>query len=301
MKKNRTILNISGSATKLIGHIPRVKKVYEQFGAPDVITGISGGSFILLMVVFEMWDKMEEMTLELELEDFFDSPPVNKKGNFTAKAILKLAYNSILAKFGRKPINGFSTMNVARKTISEIITPELFERYKKDKSLPECYIGIVDIKTGSRFTPKVRDLSYEEWLDYTIASGSIPVFAHTSPKDSWYLDGGLRDHALNISVLNKEKNIKRCITLFSRPENYKLKPINDNTGIGGVLFRSVDILNVEISKSDEQITKKWCQLNDCEFWVSYLPSVLESLYDVDNDRLKLLWEEAKKSELIRKV
>lgn len=85
--------------------------------------------------------------------------------------------------------------------------------------------------------------------------------------------------------------MKKSISIFSRPEDYKVLPEDfDDRNIISVLSRYVDITNVEISKNDESQIDKLCQTKGIKNNKVFLPRVMQSVYDTDKSRLKEIYE-----------
>lgn len=93
-------------------------------------------------------------------------------------------------------------------------------------------------------------------------------------------------------LLEKVPGISRLISIYTRPESPSL-PYWENGNVIRSLMRTIDIMNVEISKGDE-IKERYltAQLN-VELQQIFMPSVLENLYDTDHTRLRQLYDEAK--------
>jgi len=143
------------------------------------------------------------------------------------------------------------------------------------------------------------------------ASAAIPVFVPGIPMksitdfegeqttgDFLLYDGGVRDHSPSQKILaskHPDFQVSETVTLFSRPEDLKeiLDPTFTPKNVLEILERSIEIFNTEISKNDfvqeQQIINEKGIINHGTI---YLPRVLTSTYDVDNGRLRELYEKS---------
>ncbi len=56
----------------------------------------------------------------------------------------------------------------------------------------------------------------------------------------------------------------------------------------------MDITNVEISKTDEILENKICEIRSINQTKIFLPRVMESVYDVNKARLRKMYEEGRR-------
>jgi len=283
-------LNISGGATKiagLFGAAEYLLKVKEY--KPDVISGISAGAILSLPLALGKYQTTKERVLNFKLEDFFEKKPVNNKGKISIGAILRLIT-------GKPAIGDQSRL---KKILSEVVTKEDFIFYKTMEKFPPCIIGAVDFKDGSHVYFNCKELSYEEYLDLVLASASIPIFTNpVNYKGKILYDGGVRDHIATPYILHNYP-ITENVSIFSRPKDYKTSNLNwKPTDVLSVLNRYIDIVGIEVSKNDEDISTLYCEKHNIKNYNIYLNSIMESLYDTDPNRLqKLYLDSYRESEL----
>lgn len=279
-------LGISGGSTKIAGLAGAAYELIENCNyQPDVISGISAGSILALPIIFKKWSQIENTVKNLKLSDFFKIAPVNSEGRFTFKAILRLI-------FGKESLG--SEKNLLHK-IREFISEEEFSQYKQDVTMPVVYIGAVDFATGSRKYFNLKEVQYCEYLQIVLASASIPIFCESvkmkNGNDDMYLfDCGVRDHIATPWILQNVKNVTESVSIYSRPEDYKLGEKWQPNDVLKTLERYVDITNVEISKSDEMLEDLLCEKLNVKQTKIFLPKILTSLYDVDHTRLVALYD-----------
>lgn len=282
MDKLMKIFNISGGATKVGGLFAKSERIIKEFGyKPDVISGISSGALLALPIALGKWDELKELVTNITLEHIFDNNPVNKKGKITLKGIWRLLMG--------EPSLG--TQNNLRKTLSNLITEKDFDKYLNGK-YPKVFIGVTNFNSGEFELINVQNLDYGQYLDYVIASASIPFAVEgVEINGDIYFDGGVLHHTCATEVIRKYKSkITHCITVFSRPRNMDLSyELFDQIDITQVAKQYENISTAYASLTDQIVEKELCTQYKIKNVQIFCPSVLKSLYDVDPVRLKELY------------
>jgi predicted acylesterase/phospholipase RssA len=276
------IFNISGGATKVGGLFAKSERIIKEFGyKPDVISGISSGALLALPIALGKWDELKELVSNITLDHIFDNNPVNKKGKVTLKAIWRLLMG--------EPSLG--TQNNLRKTLSKLITEKDFDKYING-NYSKVFIGVTNFNTGEFELVNVQDLDYGQYLDYVIASASIPFAVEgVEINGDIYFDGGVLHHTCSTEVIRKYKSkITHCITVFSRPRNMDLSyELFDQIDITQVAKQYENISTAYASLTDQIVEKELCTQYKIKNIQVFCPRVLKSLYDVDPTRLKELY------------
>jgi predicted acylesterase/phospholipase RssA len=289
MKKHLEVLNLSGAATKIAGLAGAAYYVFNDYGyRPDIITGISSGAILTVPIAMRKWDMLNEMVKTFTLDDIFDNPPVNEDNKVRFNAYIRAAIGK----------SSFGTQNNLPKTISKIITEKDFERYQNG-DYPDCYVGSVDFKSGSRYIINLKDkkISYCEFLLLVNASASIPLAVEPVGYDNMLLyDGGTRNHILSGWVLRNFENVKKSISIYARPKDYYgiLDPTWKDNNLISVFERYTDISLVEISKRDEREEQYLSERKKVDIEQIFIPSVIKELYDTDTNKLTMLYDVAYK-------
>lgn len=296
----RKVLNISGGATKIAGLAGAADYIINEYGyKPTDITGVSSGSILSLPIAMGKWEDIRKLTTTFSLDDIFDKKPVNKNNRIKFNAVIRALTGKL----------SFGTQNKLKSTLGKVITPLDFFNYQNNEMYPDCYIGAVDFKTGSRkvYNLKNRSIKYDDYLDIVNASSSIPLAVEPVYLNGCILyDGGVRNHILSTWAIENIENIETSISIFSRPKNIN-DILNDNwspKNIIDVFNRYIAINNIEISKSDEENEKLLADLyskNGYNIDVKqiFTPFIIKELYDTDPEKLKRLYnlsyESAKES------
>ena len=183
------------------------------------------------------------------------------------------------------------TQNNLRLTVSKLITEDDFDKYINGK-YPKVYIGVTNFNSGEFELINVLDLDYEDYLDYVIASASIPFAVEAVEiNGDFYFDGGVLHHTCATEVIRKFKSkITHCITVFSRPRNMDLSyDVFNQIDITQVAKQYENISTAYASLTDQIVEKELCTQYKIKNIQVFCPSVLKSLYDVDPIRLKELY------------
>jgi predicted acylesterase/phospholipase RssA len=276
------IYNLSGGATKIGGLFAKSERIIKEFGyKPDVISGVSSGALLALPIAMGKWDELKFLIHNIKLEDIFDNSPVSKKGKITLKAIWRLLMG--------KP--SFGTQNNLRLTLSKLITEGDFDKYING-NYPKVFIGVTNFNTGEFELINIQSLYYEQYLDYVIASASIPFAVEgVEIEGDIYFDGGVLHHTCTTEVIRKYKSkVTHCITIFSRPRNMDLSyDLFNQIDITQVAKQYENISTAYASLTDQVVEKELCTQYKIKNIQVFCPSVLKSLYDVDPTRLKELY------------
>lgn len=284
-------LGISGGGTKISGlfgaaEILMVNKKYK----PQIISGISAGAILSVPLALRKFRMIKEMVLNFDLDTIFSQKPVNNKGNLSWRALVNFIKG--------KPYLG-KQKNLINE-IKKIITDKDFEQYLSG-DYPDCIIGTVDFETGSRKYFNLKELDYNTYLKAVNASASLPVFTEgTKFKGQYLFDGGVRDHIATGWILDNFPDIKETISIYSRPEDFRAVK-NDfyPKNVIKILERHIEITNVEISKNDEKIEDHLCKENGIKQTKIFLPRIMESVYDINKERVRKMYEEGRNAALYK--
>lgn len=270
-------LSLSGGSTKISAIAGAAVTACVNYNfEPNYITGISAGAIISLPLALGMYDEVEYWAKNFEPGDVFSEKPYALEETNWAKT--KTAFKSIIQIIKGSPSLG--KQDALNKTLMKIVSPELFEEYKKNNRYPTVFVGAVEYKTGKKQYFNIKNSTYEQWLEYTNASASIPIFVEARKFDNgyWY-DGGMRDH-LGSHWLMENYNLTEHISIYSRAKDYDIAIGEWEPGnILKVLMRTIDILNMEKSKNDEWKENTLSESKNIKNTQIFLPIVTESTYE----------------------
>lgn len=297
-EKKYDILNISGGATKIAGLLGKVEKIIRLFDyKPHIITGVSSGALLSLPIVLGKWDELKDLILNMDANTIFNVKPVNDKG--------KMRLNAGLRAITGKP--SFGEQRNLKKRIKEMVSCKEFNTWKNDKNSTQIYIGVTNYNTSKFELINLKKCSYNEYITYTYASTSIPMFVEPvyvfrDGKTQLLYDGGVRHHTC-FNKLTKliGPEIRRCLTVYSRPDEVDMQNDNfDAIDMFQVLERTTDITTLNTSEQDEDYELVYCKAHNIKLKQSFCPKVLEGTYDTNKKRINELYTKSFTNELYDK-
>ena len=271
------LLSLSGGATKFVGILSCAQAVIDSGFKPTHISGVSAGAIAALPLALGLYPEAKEKGLTLSLKDLFSSLPIKDNGKLTLNAVGRL-------------LIGKTSLGIQEtgKLVKTIITRYMFDKYK-DGNYAECFLLAVNFSTGERVLFSVKDGNYKDYLDAVSASSHLPILSQPVEIDGeFYYDGGLRDHNPGSVTLDRIKGFNEVVSIYSRPKENTNVSEEWKDSFFEVLMRTIDIMNIEISKTDEQLEFEFCKQNKIKLNQYFLPNILTSLFDVDKTRLKEL-------------
>jgi len=309
-------LGISGGGTKIAGLFGAAEVLIQEKGyQPDIISGISAGAILAVPLAMGKFDEIRDIVLNLKQDDFFSKSPIKKNG--------KLKFGVLFRALLGKPYLG--KQDNLKKTIKKVISREDFSDYQHNTNgtYPICIVGAVDFYSGKRFYFDLKKVTYDHFIDFVNASGSLPVFTEgvtfnegtlldfegeTSNHDRYLLfDGGVRDHSPTAKILTSKTyrdRITESFSIFSRPRDIReiIDPADfEPKNVLDILERHIEITNAEISKNDETGEEAFFEdrglpiRSTSKANVIYLPRIMKGVYDVDKGRLREIYEAGKEA------
>lgn len=268
------LLSLSGGATKFVGILSCGQGAIDSGFKPTHIAGVSAGAIAALPLALGIYETAKEKGLNLSLKDMFTKLPVNNKGNFSLGSICRLV-------LGKTSLGVQDITPMLKKFIPEY----LFAKYKNE-DYPICLFTAVDYTSGSRTIFNAKECSYNECIQAIRASSNIPILAQPIEiNGTKYFDGGVRDHNPGSCILSKIEGFTEVVSVYSRPQNNEEYNSEWDSNFLGVLSRTLDIMQIEISKTDEQLEKQICREKNIALKQLFLEPVMKSLFDMDKTRL----------------
>lgn len=285
MKK---VLSISGGATKIAGLLGVAESLKDKGYRPEVIAGVSSGSIIAILYATGLLSQVRTEILNMNLDTIFDIKPVNSKGKFTLRALWRLIQGK----------DSLGRMGNLEKLIRKYITTSVWGRFLHNENAPDVIVMAVDFLSGSRKTWNLKGLDYETAIKVIMASCSIPIMTPPVVIDNTpYYDGGLRDHNPSPKVIEIYGPHLDIVSIYSRPEDYRVLDGYPVSRMIPIMSRTIEILNIEVSKGDEDYTKLISQMIGTDNQYIYLPPIMQHLYDTDHTRLRKLYFEGYRAAL----
>lgn len=277
-------LIISGGGTKIVGQYATASLIYPHF-KPDILAGTSAGAIIALLLPCVNSELANQKFLKLKPKDFWKVNPVTKNSNISVMGIIR-------AITSEESLGDMSNLNSYLKSV--VCYDSFYSNIVENKNIKHVYVSTVCFNTGHRAHIDLKECGYAEAIEWVVASASIPVFAQSHEYNNYYYyDGGVRNHIPSRFVLEEfGSKLTDIVSIYSRPEDYNIidqdwKPTDALT----VLERTLDIMNMELSKRDQEDEFKTSEQLNINLSQLFLPKVLESTYDTNSERLKQLHKE----------
>lgn len=280
-------LGLSGAGFAIPGIAGASFELLIKGFKPDIISGVSSGA--ILAFIYTYADNplltIEDNITSFTSKDVFDTRPINKKGRPTIRGIFNLIFRGY-----------FSKKTNLEKTLMRLVSEDEFNFNKFKINTPICLILCVDLLTGKRIVKNLSDLTYREAISTVVASASIPIFTKPLKTDENVLvDGGVRNHILTPYVF-QNYDIKENWSIFSRPYDFQ-KPIKENMIRNSMttLIRTIEIMQFELSKSDEQISDLLAKKKGIKHHTIFIERLLDNVYQEDPKKSKELFSLGKQT------
>ena len=284
-----------GSSTKAAGTAGAAVEACRNGLKPDVIIGVSGGAILAVPMALGMYEEALEFSRDMRMSDWFDIPPVNDKGGVTWAAIgrvLRSVWGAIFGWGKRKPIYSLGVQNTQRK-LSEIVTAEIFEKYKTGKQYPTCFIVSVDWCSRALRVRSAKDLTYQQYLDAVHCSAVLPISSTGGRVDSGALefDGGLWTQNPSWWLLENPlfaEAITDLVSIYVSPDNNMQPDQTEPQNIVAAAMGTIDIMQQVSYIEEEKEERKNCERFGIYLYEPRLPLVLIGKYDTNPERLEYL-------------
>lgn len=265
-------LAISGGSTKisfLAGTAIELMKLNDY----DIITGISAGSIISILLAIKHYDILETSILTATEDDFFKVKPVNSHGKLTIKAVIR-------AITGKHSLGKYSL----DKLLKKFYTPAMHDQMMLCGKIVK--VGAVNLNLVRIEYCDITKVDFETAIKWVVASASIPIM--TEPVkigEHYYCDGGVMEHVGGVEAI--DSGATSLDVIFSRPETPTLtesdiewKPKN----LFSVATRVLDVMPRNITVENESEIKLECMTQNLPLNIFYTPFTLTgSLYKIDTD------------------
>lgn len=254
----------------------------------DYFCGVSYSAVIGLPLVLKKYDAIKQLTTNLKHKDFFKVAPMTEKGKLTPAANAR----ALASLFFPKKIKSFGLQDV-RPILAAHVSEYEFEQYQDNAAAPVVYVVAVNADTQAPvvWNLKNKDINYQGYLDRVAASSRIPVWTQPQEIDGVdYYDGGVTDTNAAALILDMNRDIKKCFSIYPRPKGFKGKIAPPRDGIAGAIAWTIDTMLKDVSKNDEQTERQTCKELGVKL-AQIFPNkyLLTNLYDTDRARLLELW------------
>ena len=280
-------LSLSGGGSKgaFTGGMLQYMKI-EKGMEFDIYSGTSTGTLLQTLTSLNKFDLLKEAYTSITLDDIYKISPF-KQGNDPENPKINLA--GLLKMHFVKKEPTFGDSSNLRDLIAKFFPEELFEEsLAAGKTL---IAAVSNLDTAKTETYSSRDVSYEEFCDWTwISCNAVPFTSLVKRNDMYYADGGFTEHMPIRKLI--EMGATDITAITTKPLVYK--PANKELGRNplSLLSRMIDVLLWEASERDLEVVKKMALEKDVTLKVYYMPRTLtdNSMY-FDKELMSKWWDE----------
>lgn len=271
-KKRVAIISGGGSwGAYTAGRMCSVRKDY------DIVIGCSTGSLMAPLVAMGKYDLLKEAYTSVTGKDIFNVNPINTKGKINPFVVIWRLLTC------RKTLGETKAL---RNTIKKYFTIHDYETLRNSDK--EVIITVTNL--SSRITrteyKRLKDYSYDDFVDFMWASASIPMVSSLVTKDgNIYCDGGTTEAVpLRYISKNYDNVVVDCFIHKTKKQlNYTSNPKN----IIQLVVRLMDIQRTEINEDNINGGRKL--LKKKELTVYMLPEIPKKTYTVFDKALMMEW------------
>lgn len=240
--------------------------------------GTSTGSLLITLVALEDFQKLKKAYTSVNTNNIFSVNPFNKKGKINI-------WNAIWRLIRRK-----TSLGEAKKLKKKIKSMFSVREYNKliENGIKLC-CNVTNYKNGKIVYIYNHDYDYCDYVDYTLASSSVPIaFKPLKTDKGIFLDGGVME---NIPIQKAiEDGADEIDIIIHSPENYTDSGWRPDNMLD-VASRTLELMQRQTAKSDVVIAKLMAQ-KDIRLNFYYTPRVLtKNVLDFDPVIMSAWWEE----------
>lgn len=278
----------SGGGLRFGQHSATSKVLHDRIGGADIYLGVSAGAIEVMVAAMGLDDEIKEIATSKDILKYTfggrNTSPLTKRGNIAPRAVLRMVKSILPSK---KP-QYLGDHEALGRTYSRIITREMFYNFTEKTDNPMVGVLYVNLDTAKRVVVWAHEATYEDWIRAVLASSCIPPFmTPIEINGSLCADGGLRDHSPSDWLLSSGIQVDELVEVFARPKKLDgvVSKIENNPF--KVFGRMIEIMTLEISKSDEEKARMYPDLKLLQL---YQPSVLKGTFDNNPERLQRAYD-----------
>jgi len=286
MKKILKTLNLPSSSESISGVMGITEFLVEERDYfPDVIAGNGLNSILGVVIAMKnisLWEETKDFLFNLEIDNVYSTPPLTKKGNLTLKGIWNVVTKG----------SAFGTQEKFKGQVSSLITEFIFNKYKEEV-YPDCFSGIVNLKTGRTEYINIKHLDYDMYLDIVSINSLVPttnVFTHL--RASHIIGADIHDYIPSHWIFKNIEGISENISIYARPKEVKTlfsdaKEINTLADSLDIRDRLVSLELSKFSKAKEDGMAKVFKIDNTQI---FLPTFEGTIYNSTPSDRKTYYE-----------
>ena len=254
----------------------------------DMMVGCSTGSLLTPLLALGEIDRIKNAYTSVTQKDIYNISPFVVKENEDGSFKSRINHFNTLQMFLKKKKTFGETKNL-RKTISKILTPELFEIAQSRKLKVAATVSNLTLnKIEYKY---LMDCDYEDYIDWMWASTCFVPFMSLVEKNGFeYADGGFGNYIPVEEAIDAGATSIDVIIL--QPKHHMIrKSVSSNAF--DVLLNSMDFMLQQIAKDDIYIGQLESIYNqNINIRLFFTPRVLtEHSFYFQPKQMKKWWEE----------
>lgn len=262
--------------------------IKEEGNTYDMMVGCSTGSLLVPLLALGEVDRIRKAYTSVTQKDIYNISPFTVKENEDGSFKSKINHLNTIQMFLKKKKTFGETKNL-RKTISRILTPELFAKATERK----LRVGVtVSNLTLNKIEYKyLADYAYEDFIDWMWASTCFVPFMSLVEKNGFeYADGGFGNYIPVEEAIDAGATEIDVIVLQPKHQMVR-KSVSRNAF--DVLLNSLDFMLMQIARDDIYIGQLESIYNpQVNIRLFFTPRVLtEHSFYFQPQQMKKWWEE----------
>jgi len=259
--------------------------IEEEKKEYDLLIGTSTGSLLVPFIAIKKMDTLKEAYTTVTQKDIFKINPFKVKSD--ANGVVKVAINfkNVFWNTLIRGKNSFGDASNLKKLIKRFISEKDYRKIKD--SGREVVCTTTNLTLGKSEYKSTKEYGYKDFCDWVLASATAPPFMEVVEKDGYqYADGGILEQAAIQEAINR--GAKEIDVIILKKEDAEL-PTELIRNSFHYIFRTIDLMMLEIGRSDIQIGKLKAINEDVKLNFYYTPRKLTNNSLIFNKENMLSW------------
>jgi len=236
----------------------------------SILIGTSTGSLLVPFISIKKMDVLKKAYTTVKQEDIFKVSPFKIMSD--AKGVIKVGidFKNVLWNVLFRGKKSFGDASNLKKLIKKFMSEKDYRKIKDSHRDVICVT--TNITLGKSEYKSTKEYGYEDFCDWMVASSTVPPFMGVVEKDGFeYADGSVLEHNAIQEAINRGATNIDIVIL--RKENSEL-PTELIRNVFHYTLRTMELLMLEVSKSDYQLDKLRVLDEDVKLNFYYTPTKL---------------------------
>jgi len=245
----------------------------------DSYYGTSTGSLLIPSIAIGDFEKLKKAYTTINTDDIFSINPFNRRGNIN---ILNTLWRLIRRK------KSLGKAKKLKKKIKSLLSVKDYNQLL-EKEIKLC-CNVTNFKNGKLQYIYNYDYKHCDYIDYTLASSSVPVvFAPVKINDGYFFDGGVMENVpIQRAIEDGADEIDIIIHSPGEFTDINWKPNN----MFDVATRTLQLMLRKTMKKDVIIAQLMAN-KDVRLNFYYTPRILtKNVLDFNSEKMEEWWNEA---------